>query len=143
MASLTPFAEGSPLAVSAPLIGNSVPILLGLPPAAPEAPLDAVPVFEQPAITRTAVAASAPILASFMYDSSSSRVRLVANDPGRTTRPHPVASHSSVVDAPSAHPSWPCSSRGATGMRLQVRCDDGSEPASGRRAGGRRSDAVY
>src|SRR6266550_7936379 len=79
MASLTPFAVGSPFAVSAPLIGSSVPILIVLPPAAPDEP----GAWEQAANTNAAITPSTPILASFIYGSSSSRVRLVTDDPGR------------------------------------------------------------
>src|SRR5436853_6805594 len=65
MARLTPLAVGSPLAVSAPLIGSSVPILMVFSPPPPPPP-DALGVLEHAENAIRATAPSAPTLTNFI-----------------------------------------------------------------------------
>src|SRR3954451_12962973 len=74
MASFTPFAVGSPLAVSAPLIGSSVPILIVLLPPA-------CGVFEHAENATSAITPSAPTLVSFIQSPPKTVVRIPAGRP--------------------------------------------------------------
>jgi hypothetical protein len=113
-------------------------------PAPPEAPPDAVLPLH-PAITINAATASTPNLASYMYDSSSSPDRLMADDPDRTTRHH---RSTCPVRRPAPGPLsrfdrafQGVGTIGDAGLAVRSGCETNHDV--GRRTGGRRSDAVY